>query len=282
MNSIIVTAADEKFSDLVKGLVSSIIRIKSKDRPDLACLDLGLSRETQEWLSVRGVKLTVPTWDIPVLTSVREIRPQARALTARPFLRDYFPGYECYIWMDSDTWVQEYFALEWLQMAAANSQMALVPEVDRCYLPSRGVFEWKLRRMVAYYGKAGAEQLAWAPYYNAGVFALHADAPHWGPWAEYFRTGIETSESRELSDQTALNYMLWQTGLGVFPLPALCNWLCHLSLPSFNAKARRFEEPLSPKRPIGILHLTGDTKYGKFGYPDGNDEMVTSDFIFGN
>ena len=66
-------------------------------------------------------------------TALRECTPHLRSLTARPFLPDYFPGYDVYIWIDCDAWVQEQFALEWLFYTAASGALGIVPELDRSY-----------------------------------------------------------------------------------------------------------------------------------------------------
>ena len=44
------------------------------------------------------------------------------------------------------------------------------------------------------------------------------------------------------------------------PLPALCNWLCHLAYPDFKVAERKFVEPFYPHSTIGILHLAGVSK----------------------
>ena len=72
--------------------------------------------------------------------------------------------------------------------------------------------------------------------------------------------GIENSGGNLYTDQTALNYALWNERLAVSALPATCNWLCHLAAPLFDGKRERFCEPGIPGRPLGILHLAGNSK----------------------
>jgi len=61
-------------------------------------------------------------------------------------------------------------------------------------------------------------------------------------------------------DQTALNQAVWTERLAVHPLPAVCNWICHLAMPIFDPAANRFLEPCVPHHPIGMMHLTAETK----------------------
>jgi hypothetical protein len=100
----------------------------------------------------------------------------------------------------------------------------------------------------------------WNTFFDTGVFALRSDAPHWALWAKWFGAGLTATKGELCCDQTALNHALWTEHLPVSPLPALCNWLCHLALPGFDPLRGRFCEPVTPRHPVGILHLTGNTK----------------------
>jgi hypothetical protein len=90
--------------------------------------------------------------------------------------------------------------------------------------------------------------------YNAGVFCLEADSPHWRVWAHYMGIALRNSPST-ISDQTVLNYAIFKEHLRVYPLSALCNWCCHLALP--RVVDGRLCEPFIPHAPIGIVHLSG-------------------------
>jgi len=121
---------------------------------------------------------------------------------------------------------------------------------------------------VAYYGKAKASVFYFSSYYNAGVFALRADAPHWKIWEECFREGLNATKGATICDQTALNHALWSSKLPVHPLPAICNWTCHLAIPAYDMKSGLLCEPNLPYEPIGIIHLTGGTKNHEVEYTD--------------
>ena len=114
--------------------------------------------------------------------------------------------------------------------------------------------------MSTYFGSAAADQFPWENYFNSGVFALRADAPHWACWADAYATGLKNAEGVLCCDQTALTYAIWKARLPANPVPALCNWLCHLALPVFDQARRRFCEPTAPGNIIGVLHLAGQTK----------------------
>lgn len=261
MRTLVVTAANEAFMPLLRGLIESLHQWEPRPFTDLACFDVGLAPESRQWIARYASHLVEPRWDLPVGEKLREASPHLRAMTARPFLPSYFPGYEIYLWLDADTWVQERFALEWYFAVAARGQLAITPHVDRAYRHSTDVVNWRMRRLEAYFGQEAAASLLWETYFNSGVFALRSDAPHWALWAKWYSTGLEAGTGAHCGDQTALNYAIWRERLPVSPLPALCNWCCHLALPQLHPTDGRFCEPDVPEgRSIGILHLTANTK----------------------
>jgi hypothetical protein len=260
MRTLIVTAGDEKFMPLVRGLVLSLQQWLPRPGLDLGFMDVGLAPASRDWVARHARHVVEPGWHLYVDPKIREEKPYLRAMTSRPFLRDLFPGYDLYCWLDGDTWVQEKFALEWLFSAAAGGAVAIVPETDRSYIPKRPFAEWRQRGIHTYFGAELAERVLWDRYFNSGVFALRADAPHWDPWARYFAEGLEASGGTYVCDQSALNAILWQEGLPAQPLPALCNWLCHSATPIWRDDIARFCEPGPPWQPIGIVHLVGETK----------------------
>lgn len=261
MRKLIVTAANEDFVPLLRDLLDSLEQWKPRPFDDIGLLDLDLSPASAEWARQRGVKLVKPGWDLPVAAELRQHKPYLRAFTARPFLPDHFPGYDLYLWIDADAWVQERYALDWYFAAARRGALAITPQVDRAYRHTPGSWNWRAQRLDAYYGAGTSDQLRWATYVNSGVFALRGDAPHWKAWARHFSSGLQSSVAHaHCDDQTALNHALWTERLAVHALPALCNWACHLARPRYDAAQCKLREPLLPHQAIGIIHLTGKTK----------------------
>lgn len=260
MGDLIVTAADEGFAGLLFGLLGSLTQAGWGG--DIAVLDLGLAAASRERMSAQVHHCLTPGWDLPVAPELRQREPQLRGLTARPFLRDLLPGYQRYLWIDADAWVQQAWALDWYLQGARGGRIAITPQVDRCYVHRQDVFEWRLQRLAAGFGPEAARQALWQTYFNAGVFCLEADAPHWARWAVHFRQGLDASEGSLCCDQSALNHALWTERLDVHPLPARCNWLCHLAWPWADPGSGLLQEPLAPHEPLGIVHLSSATKDG--------------------
>jgi hypothetical protein len=137
MRTIIVTASSDAFMSLLRDLLKSPHQFAdSRPISDIGCLDVGLNEQNRAWISAQGahIHLVEPAWDLPVDMATRELAPHLRSLTARPFLPEYFPGYDMYIWIDCDAWVQNRYALDWLSHAAKDGALAIVPEADRAYV----------------------------------------------------------------------------------------------------------------------------------------------------
>lgn len=260
MKTVIVTAADEKFSALLLELISSLTRWDPKLSDAIGVLDVGLSESTLEQVRQRVTHVVIPDWDLTVDPSLRASAPHLRALLVRPFLRKYFPGYDIYLWLDADTWLQERFAVEWFFRSAMDGAIGIVPEIHQSYVVREtNALPWRRKRLNAYFGERGLALSAARFTYNAGAFALGANSPHWRSWARYFEIGLNAAPEL-VCDQTALNFAIWNDNLPVHPLPALCNWCCHFAIPATDIQAKKFCEPHIPNQTIGLIHMSAGTR----------------------
>jgi hypothetical protein len=257
---IVVTATDDAFFPLCRDLVSSLASSGARSAVDVGVLDLGVSGPHATWLRSHADKVVIPGWDLRVKPALQAGQPHLRALAARPFLRDHLPGYERYLWMDADAWVQQGAAVDLLFQATGGGALAIVPQVDRCYAHTAGNVSWRSKRLATCFGQSAVRLAQWSTYFNSGVFALPGDAPHWKAWADRMQAGIDASGGTLVCDQTALNHLLWTTSLPRAPLPATCNWTCHLAPPRVDPASGILREPHLPRRPLGIVHLTARTK----------------------
>lgn len=255
---LIVSGADSAYFPLLRDTVLSV----RAQRPEAAIgiLDVGLAPDQRQWLAERVVALVRPGWDIDF--PGRAQLPEGRkAQFARPFLPRHFPGWETYLWIDADAWVQDWRAVELLAAAAQRGRLAIVPEIDRAYKRHYkrpkllGMnLAWKNYRRA--FGWRVADRLGRNPMVNCGVFALRGDAPHWQTWA---RVMVQVAQRTRFFfvEQTALNYAIFAEHLSVDFLPAYCNWMPGDAAPAFDAERGLFVEPYSPHEVIGIMHLAG-------------------------
>lgn len=227
----------------------------------LGILDCGLTEEQRGWLATQGAISVTPDWDFDFPARAK-LKDGYKALTARPFLPRYFPGFDLYFWIDADCWVQQGDALALFQRAARTGALAVAPEIHRSMRHYRHAWkEFSTVNGAAYeaaFGQETAERLIRYPLINAGVFALRADAPHWQGWADLLGDALQ--RSADMTDQITLNVLVYDHGFACEPLPSRCNWPVHHATPAWDAERGLFVEPAMPYEPLGILHLTIHTK----------------------
>lgn len=269
MTVVVCAAADHRFFELLHLMVLSVRHKPEGRRVSLAILDLGLTPEQRTLLGPLVDRMVEPGWDMRFATSGNQSGREAwrgfKAMTARPFLPRHFPGYETYVWIDSDAWVQDWHAVDCLVRAAAGGAIAIVPEIDRSYRTEydRGRNRrWMMHNYRRFFGKSAAEALWLMPVLNSGVFALRHDAVHWQAWAEDFQAGL-LRETDLTVEQTALNHAIYTRGLPHHFLPSRFNWLVNKALPKYDPVTGQFTDPVPPHEPLGIVHLSGDAKKTK-------------------
>ena len=278
----ICTASNSEYFFLLLGLLHSI-REKAPDRVPVCVLDIGLTDRQVRLLQALDCMVTEPGWDIPGLSEAA-LPGWYRAMTARPFLPNYFPGYEIYSWIDCDAWVQEWSQIECLWDAAADGAIAIVRESDHGGVdftmptpngPQRIRFEAQhlAKLLQESYRLAFGEQIAadygQQPSFNTGVFALRGNSPSWAIWAEMFGQGFASVRNRLLQnkldeterciEQYSLTLAIDQGRIPVKPMPAVLNWQFHRGLPDYDPINGLFVVPTT-RETIGVIHLV-DLKF---------------------
>jgi hypothetical protein len=255
---LIVSGADSAYFPLLKDTVLSIQALRANAA--IGILDCGLDPDQRQWLSARVAHLVKPGWDIdfPAQTATAEAR---KAQFARPFLPRHFQGYDIYLWIDADAWVQDWRVVDIYFESARRGKLAIVPEIDRAYkrhYKRPKLFGWTLawKNYREAFGWRVADRLGRNPMVNCGVFALRGDAPHWQVWGRVMARVAQRTRFFFV-EQTALNYAIFAEHLPVDFLPAYCNWMPGDAVPAFDAERGLFVEPYSPHEVIGILHLAG-------------------------
>jgi hypothetical protein len=259
--TIAITGGDANYFDLLRDCVGSLRATDEGRAMTLGILDCGLTPGQRDWFAAQGAIFVTPDWDFD-FPARATLRDGYKALTARPFLPRYFPGFDLYFWIDADCWVQQGDAIALFLRAARTGALAVAPEIHRSMRHYRHAWtEFSTINGAAYaaaFGQATADRLIRFPLINAGVFALRADAPHWQGWADLL--GASLQRSADMTDQIALNVLVYDHGFACEPLPSRCNWPVHHATPAWDAERGLFVEPAMPYDPLGILHLTIYTK----------------------
>lgn len=255
MKTALVTAANDKFFDLVSGLIQSFHDCPESSELGLCVLDVGLTSEQVSTLKSKNAKVVKPGWDLQFNSA--SCPEWFKALVARPHFPKHFPEYDAYVSIDADAWLCNWDGVALLIKAMKTSGFAIVPELDRsyahCYQLRPNVTKNVRETYVESFGEETA-RLADAPIINAGVFAMRRDLPFWDIWAKTLHGALQRS-IRSLSEQCALNYCIYTGQIKAHFLPSWCNWNCSSALPVLNPSTRQLHSPAIPFEQISICHL---------------------------
>jgi hypothetical protein len=194
-------------------------------------------------------------------------------LNVKPHIPDVFPGFDVYVWLDSDTWVQNPIGLDQLVEATRYADVCMHPERDPNYRLDDGDHrQWLHGVYTSIYGAADADRCAGFADINAGVFAAKAASPVWRLWeAALDDLQVRARKQADLyfSDQIPLHRMIVSGQLSLAPLRAVNNWLALFATPAINPNRKRLLAPTYPFEEINIIHLLGTSKISTFGLPGG-------------
>src|SRR4029077_13016187 len=105
--SAIVFSCDEAYAFLARGLVLSLAKAGfPNDKIAVVLIDIGCEIETLSWMKECGIQI-VPFDPALIPRKIMSvIRPAQRAQVVRPWLPELLPQFQHFVWLDSDTWVQ--------------------------------------------------------------------------------------------------------------------------------------------------------------------------------
>ena len=264
--NVIISLADDNYFSLLDELVNSIKRFKESENVAICILDAGLTKEQKSILSSKVDQIKHADWDIEVPNFKIKGREWLKSQVSRAFLPKYFPGYEKYLWIDADAWVNSWEAIELYFKGCENNKLSISTSADRAYgrvLRAEWFFGSFARIKSQNYKHAKssgfsekiARRVALMPHLNIGVFALQADASHWQVWQKNLKAALKAGKIWG-SEQIAMNIAIYHDELDVEILPAYCNWTLIEAL-KFDKKRDTLVEPYLPNHEIGIVHFAG-------------------------
>ena len=264
---IIVTAGDSKVMPFLKGLIRSLEAFPERRGVEIGCLDVGQTDDDKAWLADHDVITAEPSTHLGV--PAERLKPYERAFVARPFLREYFPGRDIYVWIDSDVWLQGWWVIEAYCRGAVDTGMAIAHEHERAYRFQGWLLGWFAKHLVLGYGLLNGAWLLSRPHLNSGLFAIRADSPHWELWVHHYQAAWNRTATFNPHDQFSINRLVYG---GVFArpkvkttiLPPRYNWICDRGPPMWNDGAHVLCEPYPPYSTIGAVHLAGPGKSTRY------------------
>ena len=264
--NVIISLADANYFELVNELVDSIKNHKQSENVAICIMDAGLKSEQIEILDKKVDIIKKAEWDIEVSSSKVKDREWLKSQVSRAFLPRYFPGYDKYLWIDADAWINSWYAIELYFEGCDDKKLAIATSADRAYgrvLRADWFFRSFARIKSQNYKHAKssgfsekiAREVALKPHLNIGVFALQSNAPHWEVWQKNLKKALSSGKIWG-SEQIAMNITIYSDKLDVEILPAYCNWTLIEAL-KFDEKRNTLVEPYLPNHEIGIVHFAG-------------------------
>ena len=264
----IVALADSKYFELLSELIDSIQRFEQSKEVGICILDAGLTEDQKLKLSQKVDDIKPAEWDIKVSAFKVKGKEWLKSQVSRAFLPKYFPGYEKYLWIDADAWVNKWEALDLYFKGSNANKLAISTSADRSYGRVLRA-DWligsiaKVKSQNYKHAKSSgfsetvARKIALMPHLNIGVFCLNADAPHWVVWQKNLKQALSSGKIFG-SEQVAMNIAIYVDDLEIEILPAYCNWTLIYRL-KFDTVNNTLVEPYLPNHEIGIIHLAGKT-----------------------
>lgn len=247
----IVTAADDAYFPLLSDLLASI---KDQKYGDIFVLDLGLEEK-----QIATLERAYPGIAVTSISDDRE-KLAFKAKMYKCLLPDILPGYQTYIWIDADIWFQDVTAIADFVSRDERQEISIVPQDHPSYLHHEKALLWRRSRYRAMFGPELAEIMIQKPVLNSGFWAIDSDSDLWDRWRRVLADKISTCPPKRVSDQAALNYLVWIEGVTYKPLSPLNNWMSHLAVPKWHPRRQYLGTPDEKKEVIRAIHLTSVMK----------------------
>ena len=262
----IVSLADSNYFELLCELIDSIKSFEESKNVAICVLDAGLSDNQKNILLKKVDTIKKANWDIEVPSYKVIGKEWLKSQVSRAFLPKYFPGYNKYLWIDADAWVNSWETIELYFKGSDNNKLSISTSADRAYGRVLKV-DWliggfaKIKSQNYKHAKSSgfsekiAREVALKPHLNIGVFCLEATASHWDVWKKNLKIALKYGKIFG-SEQIAMNVTIYIDKLDVEILPAYCNYTLIDGM-KFDTKRNTFVEAYLPNHKIGIVHLAG-------------------------
>jgi len=262
----IVSLADSNYFELLCELIDSIKSFEESNNVAICVLDAGLSDNQKNILLKKVDTIKKANWDIEVPSYKVIGKEWLKSQVSRAFLPKYFPGYNKYLWIDADAWVNSWETIELYFKGSDNNKLSISTSADRAYGRVLKV-DWliggfaKVKSQNYKHAKSSgfsekiAREVALKPHLNIGVFCLEATASHWDVWKKNLKIAVKSGKIFG-SEQIAMNVTIYIDKLDVEILPAYCNYTLIDGM-KFDTKRNTFVEAYLPNHKIGIVHLAG-------------------------
>ena len=284
----IVTGADNKYFPFLKNLVLSLNNSNVLEICDLCILMVDEENNYIADIDKFLNKKKKVSFNLKLFFD--EKKNWHKLLTERPFLKNHFPGYEKYIWLDADTEVLDSQGIKNLIDATKEKDLAISTEINESYVFKntkfgiKNIFSsfykisgWSFKNYKKYFSKDLGEDLFFKPLFNNGVFCMRSDSPFWELWKNEYQAALNRAKTSYgiKTDQLSLNKIIYQNFKKISILDATNNWIIFKSEPMIKIN-ESFFTPSFPRRKINILHYTNYKSDENFVYLENSKQKFSS------
>ena len=279
----IVTASNTPYLPLLEGMLASIGG-GGLAQFDLGVLDLGLTDGDKDRIRIHkaDANFVKAEWR-RTFSGIDKAPEYKKVFVSKPFIPDLFPGYDGYVWVDSDIWFQDAGAIDDYIKAGERTGAAFsfishpsyrhpqrfrrLEAFGKVFIKGlKFYFPNKTREM---FGFKMAAKVGIPPVLNSGLFYMATGSPVWQAWQETLRAADLRRQHRraQICDQTCLQVALIRRKLPYAIMPATHNWLPILSPPLIDGETFALLDPVQPNPPIKAIHLTTGWRAREFDLP---------------
>jgi hypothetical protein len=252
-----VTACAANFYKYQVASLESIAGARARHGFDMVILDLGLEpQQIAELKSRFDCQVITPHW---IFEPPKDLRtPLAMAYSVRPAVPQLVPGYDIYLWWDSDTWAQDDRFFDRYIQAAKRGNFAIARENDPSYRSDWKAMKWHYGNMVTGFGLSATLAMLQHPPVNEGIWAAPARHPIWSVWQTMYEAVVHRTGKANL-EQHVIHLIAARRDVPVELVEPIYNWICTRSAPVHDAERDLLLSP-STGEPISVLHLAGPDK----------------------
>jgi len=128
MKTVSISGSDTALFPYLQTLIASLQGHPQSASVDLAVLHPGLPEEHLDWLAGRVAHVLELGWNLRDPVADPDLQFM-KIMDARSMLPDLVPGYDIYVWIDADAWVQRWEAVDLLIRGAADGAAAAAAEL---------------------------------------------------------------------------------------------------------------------------------------------------------
>lgn len=250
--------SDQPYFNLLWQLLESIKNTKTYGSIPIMIFDCGLTDDDKHKLHQAFDPVTIldPGWDVDTnIAATRITKNGLKGCTARPFMDRHFPDYRYYMWLDTDVWIQDERALDYVLQQAEETGLGYVQ--DHLYNVWSNSFWDMNNRRKPIIPDTFSHFLNNKETVTGGTFCIDKLSGFFLKWQENFKTAVTQCEFTWGTEEVTFLYTVNQAVRALQPISRTHQFSgCFYGFPIIHDDSQVLYTP-DTNQIIGIVHLTG-------------------------